>query len=260
MAEWLSPSYPHVMLEDAVLLARGVSPVELLRRQGADVTAAEAHRILSNVETARMVARHAAVNVIVDGLPLTSNSRDIAVARWLRAVWDRGDWNVLERRARRRPGAPDERMVDRLDEVDRHDLVRGSATGVRAVFDRVEQRWVAAQTAAALQDERVIATIPDGWRLPRCARFLTTRAALSREGREMEHCVGGYASMVEDGRCVIVALDVRGHRATAELSTHGAVVQLKGPRNQEPHELCRRAAAVISRRLARGSSPVRNGG
>src|SRR5690606_11067515 len=94
---------------------------------------------------------------------------------------------------------------------------------------------------------------PKGWHLLRCMRHLATPAALAAEGSEMLHCVAGYDRAVESGQSVILSITVREHRSTVELRPNGEVLQHKGRRNSDPHDLCKKALNVflIRNRLMR---------
>ena len=54
---------------------------------------------------------------------------------------------------------------------------------------------------------------------------MRTPAELAREGKEMDHCVGGYAGAVERGQCHILAIKTRQGRSTVELSPRLVVLQ-----------------------------------
>jgi hypothetical protein len=98
-----------------------------------------------------------------------------------------------------------------------------------------------------------LAATPHWWKPARCARLLMSAAELAVEGKVMQHCVAGYAGYVRRGESVIVALNVCEHRSTVELDRAGHVRQHKGFGNNEPHELCRRALAVLQTRWLKGA-------
>lgn len=65
---------------------------------------------------------------------------------------------------------------------------------------------------------------------------LTSAAALNREGRLMQHCVGSYAKKVEANHTTIYSLrDARNvPHVTVELTTNGGIAQIKGKQNHPP--------------------------
>jgi len=120
---------------------------------------------------------------------------------------------------------------------------------VDAAFERAAARAGAKWLDQARSDHRVLQSLPRGWRLYRCMRHLCTPAMLVREGESMSHCVGSYASAVEGGQSVILALNVTGHRSTAEITPSGRVLQHRGPHNSDPHPLCQRVLERFLRRI-----------
>lgn len=66
--------------------------------------------------------------------------------------------------------------------------------------------------------------------------------ALNREGKEMQHCVGSYADLVDDGETTIYSLrdSSNNPHVTIEM-TRGEVLQIKGKQNREPIEKYHRA-------------------
>lgn len=243
LAAWLAPSYPRVSEEQAARLARGETPVELSNGQ---LTKKEAHLWL-------LSGGGDPLAWLCQRLPAGSPPvRSFAVARWLIDVHRRGAWEALTReRVIHGPAGQriTVRYLDRVDEIQDADLVRGPATGVDAAFVRAAARFGEEWLAQARGDHRVLQPLPRGWRLYRCMRHLCTPAALVREGEQMRHCVGSYVSAVESGQSVILALNVTGHRSTAELSPSGRVLQHRGPGNSDPHPLCERALGRFLRRI-----------
>jgi hypothetical protein len=209
----LSPSYPKVTWEQSVRLCRGESPVQL---SGGILTRAEAHAWLNargDIEPVEWLCS-------VHFLP---HVRSIAIARWLLSVKQRGHWDALIREHEFAGPAGQRlmaRFIDRVDEIQDVDLDRGATTGVERAFNRAANR----------------------------VRHLCTPAALVREGEEMHHCVAGYEDAVSRGQSVILAISVRGHRSTVELSAQGRILQHRGPRNADPHPLCH---AVMQRFMSR---------
>lgn len=246
-SRWLAPGYPRLPLPMAARIARGEAPVSIAASVDPDarLTRAEAHAWCSAGAPQNVLAWWCERG----NLPAV---RSWAVARWLRAVADRGDWHSLTRERTIRGPAGAEAIVaylDRVDEIQDCDLVRGPRTGVDPAFERAAERCGEAWMAKARQDHRVLAGLPVGWRLfPRCMRHLATPAQLAREGDEMGHCVGGYAPAVESGRSVIIAIRVGEARSTVELDRSGRVLQHRGASNAEPHAVTRRALMVAARR------------
>ena len=242
-AAWLCPAYPAATLAQAARLCRGESPVQV---SGGQLTRREAHEWLSSapeLSPTEWLAR---------GLPAECHQlRSAAVVRWLYDVRRRGGWGQLER-ARTLHGPAGQtvrwRFLDRIDEIQDDDLVRGVRTGVEEAFEHAAERAGSAWLEQNRANHRVLASVPPRWKLYRSMRPLLTPAQLIREGEEMHHCVGGYASAVEQGQSVILALSVVGHRSTVEMTPDGRVLQHRGPRNEPPHPLCER---VLDRFLRR---------
>lgn len=243
LSAWLAPSYPMVSEEQAARLARGETPVQLSDGQ---LTKKEAHLWL-------LGGGGEPLDWLCQRLPAGCPPvRSFAVARWLLDVHRRGAWGALTRE-REIPGPAGQRVVvrylDRVDEIQDADLVRGPATGVDAAFERAAARAGAKWLDQARSDHRVLQSLPRGWRLYRCMRHLCTPAALVREGESMHHCVGSYSSAVEGGQSVILAINVTGHRSTVELAPSGRVLQHRGPYNSDPHPLCQRVLERFLRRI-----------
>lgn len=137
------------------------------------------------------------------------------------------------------------RWIDRVDELKTEDL----RPSVRETFDRARAR-IMQETLQRLKYEekrqkKPLAKPPQWWRPLRCARLLSTPSELEAEGRVMRHCVATYSPKVRSGRSVIVAIDVRGKRSTAEIDRRTiGVIQHKGEGNYTPPELCQRALNV----------------
>ena len=245
---WLCPAYPNVTLAQAARLCRGESPVQV---SGGQLSRREAHEWLSTapeLPPTEWLAR---------GLPAECHQlRSAAVVRWLYDVRRRGGWGQLER-ARTLHGPAGQvvrwRFVDRIDEIQDEDLVRGVRTGVEEAFGHAAERAGASWIEQNRANHRVLASVPR-WRLYRNSmRPLVTPAQLIREGEEMHHCVGGYAAAVERGQSIIISLSVVGHRSTVEMTPDGRVLQHYGPHNESPHPLCQR---VLERFLRRNGLEV----
>lgn len=258
MFEWpnkyrgpLAPSYPKLHLPFAARVALGESVTDL----APCLTKAEAHEWASlegyTMPQEWLCNRH--------DIPYV---RDIEVARWLIACkTDAPRWEALhrERRLERDGFVRTFCYLGRVDEIEPCDLVHGTRTGVETVMRRAAERFTQNHLAQYEQDQRTLTPVPSWWRPVRCATLLRTPAALVAEGRELRHCVGVYAPMVERGESVIVALRVpewrdgvtTWHRSTVEMTPDGSGVrQHFGEGNEEPSALCQRALAVIQLRRA----------
>lgn len=244
----LTPTYPAISRALARRLVRGETPVEL---SGGILNRREAHAwLLGGAGQEPLV-------YLSSTLPAgTPPVRSAAVVRWLQAVKARGDWSSLTR-MRTFPGpggqATQARYLDRVDEIQDADLPRGPGTGVHAAFESAALRHGDAAMRDQEDDHRVLTGLPRGWRLFRNSmRLLCTPAQLVREGRDMSHCVGGYADIVREGRSVILAIRVRTrgdeHRSTVEIAPNGRVLQHRGPNNADPHPLCERVLEAFIRR------------
>jgi hypothetical protein len=241
----LSPAYPHIPEDLAERIVRGETPAQLAN---GELTPAEAHNWLSTFD------RHN------ETYPLTwfasrhslGQVRSFAVARWLVSVRQRGDWPLLTKeRAFRGPAGEtiEVRFADRIDEIQDEDLVPGgSRTGVVTAFERTAQRVTSGHMERLARDHRVLHAAP-AWQFGSKLRPLTTPAALVAEGRDMGHCIGGYASAVESGQSVILSVNVFGFRSTVELSPEGRVRQHYGSHNASPPSPCRRVIDRFLRRL-----------
>ena len=255
LSAWLAPEYPRVSLDQARLLRRGQSPMQLARAADpqCEFARSEAHRWLTEAPAAAPLAWLAS-SLGAPGL------RSWLVAAWLRRVLGHPAEREALRREREFRGPAGQtvrvRFADRLDEIQDEDLDRGPATGVQRAFERAAARYGEAHLAGLAKDFRVLSAPPE-WRLGTRVRCLTTPAALVAEGREMRHCVGGYASAVERGQCVILAIATRGHRSTVEISPAGQIRQHKGPSDGHPHPAC---AAALRSFLRRNGLPSDDGG
>jgi hypothetical protein len=241
LADWLAPEFPACSLEQAKAIRRGKAPREVAKMadSSADFTRAEAHAWLTEAPAEsplRWLCCRAGVPVM----------RSWVLARWaIRVSADPIEGEAL-RRERTYPGPAGQivraRWADKLDEVQDCDLVRGPRTGVSAAFEAAAQRFGAAWLERESRDQRILAPAPS-WRLLQgracsAASWLLTPADLVREGSEMGHCVGGYASAVERGQSSILALDIRGARATIELRPDGSVAQFFGAGDKQPPQVC----------------------
>ena len=62
-------------------------------------------------------------------------------------------------------------------------------------------------------------------------RFLETVGAIRQEGRDMNHCIGGYAQAAVDGNSFLFSVLHQGQRASVEVDLLGRVRQSYGPAN-----------------------------
>jgi hypothetical protein len=63
--------------------------------------------------------------------------------------------------------------------------------------------------------------------------FLSTAGAVREEGSTMQHCVASYAKRAVEGRCYLFHIEYEGDHATAEITEHGKLKQIHGPKNQD---------------------------
>jgi len=244
---FLTPAYPAISVEQAVRLFKGETPVQV---SGGVLTKAEAHAWLS--DGGPHLPTWLAARLGLEGLP---HLRAAEVVRWLAEVKRRGGWGQLTReRVAHGPAgeAATYRYLDRIDEIQVEDLAEGVRTSVQAAFERAATRFGEAWQTEAYKDHRILASAPRWW-TPPCMSWLLTPHALVVEGRELKHCVGGYAPAVQGGRCFIAAITVRDgegkvHRSTVELSPEGSVLQHRGESNAGAPLLCQRAVEVFLRR------------
>jgi hypothetical protein len=258
--EWLTPQYPALPREQALLIAAGRrTPVEL---SDGILTSKEAHRWCvegAYIEPTSWLQDHLCPDLIAE---TGTRLRDHRVVRWAAEVFrDTPRYNAL---VRQRPlhGHPQEgavfRFSDKLDELVPADLCES----VEETFQRAAERVGTAWMETHVQDGRILNSMPHGWpRLPRGARALWSNAELIREGEQMQHCVGGYGHAVEGGTSVIVALHTRHGRSTVEFSRQsGGIRQHRGRANgaaPHRHEQWSRAyAARIDRMERQGSTGI----
>lgn len=242
-AAWLCPAYPRATLAQAARLCLGESPVQI---SGGQLSRREAHEWLSTFP------EYSPTEWLARGLPAECRQlRSVAVVRWLYDVRRRGGWGQLEKeRVLHGPAGQTVRwrFLDRIDEIQDMDLVRGVRTGVEEAFERAAERAGSAWLEQNRGNHRVLASVPRWKFYHNSMRPLLTPAQLIREGEELHHCVGGYAAAVEQGQSVIISMSVIGHRSTVEMTPDGRVLQHYGPRNEPPHPLCERVLDKFLRR------------
>jgi len=184
----------------------------------------------------------------------------VPVARWLVAVMRDPVRREALTREREERGPHGE--IARFKFSDRLDLLRDSdlRDSVLETFTRMVRRLTAARARLQRKKGEPLAAPPHWWRPMRGARLLLSEADLAIEGQEMRHCVGFYGPYVKEGRSVIVALNILGHRSTAEIERATMYVrQHMGPENKRPHPLNVKALAVYMRRWQSGlrQNPLR---
>ena len=231
----ICPTYPNLRMEVATRIAMGTSPVAISNNL---LTRKEAHQWLLAGGPAMIepnVIRESVIRWLVRSLPLGDYlPRNPVVARWLVHVYTRGGWGSLVR-VRRFPGNRTVSYFSILDEIIPEDLDRGISTGVERAFERAFGRARVSQGEEE-EDHTVLCKNPFQ-QLPKWIRLLTTPAELVEEGRFMDHCVGGYASSVEEGECLILSIASTHGRSTVEIRWEEDgwwVSQHKGYHNTPP--------------------------
>lgn len=241
----LFPQYGTLTLEQLNALIEGQTPVQI---SGRVLTAAEAHEWLCTEPyntpleylVARMRRKTGNKQLVV---------RSVLVSRWLERIHERGQWVQLTRtRTNRVPGVGEQqfRFLDVLDEIQDVDLVNGVATGINRAFENASARLRAVKEGEWRKDDAPLAPLPT-WRIGKYAMWLTTNAALVKEGDEMGHCVGTYGYAVSSRQSAILSLSIHGHRSTVEISPTGVVRQHMGAGNQSPPPQCARLLQTILR-------------
>ena len=206
------PTYPNLSVEVAGRVAFGTSPVAISNNL---LSRKEAHQWLlagGPVALKEWSISDSVIEFLTQDLGLRGFvPRNVEVARWLVHVHTRGAWSALLK-IHRFPDGRTFRYLNLLDEIIPEDLDRGISTGVERAFERSRQRF--AQVNA--EDHRTICSNPFRY-LPKWISLLTTPAGLAMEGRIQDHCVGGYASQVEEGECLILSIVSSHGRSTVEV-------------------------------------------
>lgn len=230
----LAPAFPTVTLAIARRLALGESPVQIA---GGALTRAEAHEWLSGG------AQQSVEELLSERVGCTLGReiklRSVRVLRWLETVAGcaRRRESLTRMRTAQAPGGQTREFsaLDILDEIQDADIVTGKDS-VTAVLERAAQRLGEAWMSLQMQDFRPLSPVPT-WakKLPHGVRLLNTPAALATEGKEMNHCVGGYSDAVSNGQSHILAINCgHGRRSTVELSPAMAILQHKAQGNGYP--------------------------
>ena len=245
---FVCPSYPKASPIFQAKIALGIArPIDLVP----GLTAHEAHEALTaGFADASQFLMGAKAGVAV-------RVASIAVARWVLAcMHDERNRALRTHHADRRPDGTvvEGTYLDRLDEVQEGDLVRGTATGVHAVFERANARTHERIRADLVRhvnegDFSFVQPFPVWWVPVRCATLLRTEYALREEGKAMRHCVGDYDEDVAAEEAFIVRIRVPRvmggtgvarmfWQSTAELNAFFTLAQHKGYANAEPHPMC----------------------
>jgi len=231
--------YPMIGEELAARLILGESPVDLA--DGA-LTRREAHAWLAAgaPPLGSWILREAAIPV--DAV------LDVRIALWLRDRWVHAEQRAALTHSRRQIVAGqilEGSYLEHVDALRAEDL----GTSVDDTYRRAAMRAAADMERALASHGEPLAPEPSWWRPVRCARLLRTGPDLVAEGRDMDHCVAGYAGAVRDRASVIVGLCVLGQRSTVELAPDIiSVRQHQGRSNSAPPALNVRALDVLLRR------------
>lgn len=248
--------YPQVIPTVARLLTLGKKPVELA---GPGVTRAEAHAWLQatggNIPFAEWVAQQLPGDLYfsppdVDEPSL--GSKHLPVIRWLTRQAEKGtEAKFVKERVLYGPAGETTPYTwsDWLPRLVPEDLVRGVNTRPEDAFAAMLAREKAENDKRMQQQYEAVAAVPSWARGVKGVRALVTPAALAREGREQDHCVGGYVEAVREGRSVILALKLDGERSTAEVSPDATTVfQHRGMNNATPSPALEALLADVLRR------------
>jgi hypothetical protein len=268
-ARGFCPAYPQVAREVQARLVLGHKPEKILP----GLTPAEARKALTvgydNTSTQKTAAawilrdfnrdRDASVTRITE---VANSVTSVPVARWLASVMSdkkRREALLTEHEERGVGGAVIRgRFIDRVDEIRPEDLPNGPKTSVRDAFQSAVARAYATWEKGSETDENRVISPPKWWKPVKYAKLVNTPGKLVREGREMSHCVGGpyYLDSVRRGQSVIVSFNIKGERATAQLSRDGTrILQYRGPHNREPAVILQRALNVLRRKHWRTIGP-----
>lgn len=210
------PSYPAVGEDIAAKLYLGINV-------GVGLTKKERHKWLESG------AKETEIQFLLKGTGL--EARSIKVARWLLKVLKNPEQKAALYKMRRE-GALSDHTID---------LIASDCTGgVNEALARRADRMAEQEFGA-----KELCEWPR-WlkRLGGRVSLLNSAVVLKREGAEMAHCVGGYASRVNSGNCFIVSIKAWGHRATVEYDINGNIVQIKGKANSKASDLCQLLAKL----------------
>jgi hypothetical protein len=245
LSRFLAPDFPGVSVSQSLQIAQGVSPMELSK---GTLSRHEAHDWL--LHNPQWSPTQYLCSKLKNWVP---EIRSVSVVRWLLAVEKRGGWQqLIKMRPVHGPAGQvgEFRFLDRVDEIQDEDLVRGPQTGVEEAFQHIAERMGAEWATKHRDDLKIISSCPRSWPRPyRAMRLLNTPSALVREGEEMGHCVGGYIDAVRRGQCYIFSVIVKGKRSTAEIGSKGTVLQHHGKGNGTPPRSNERVVNAWARRI-----------
>lgn len=242
-ADFLDSSYPNASADIQAKIVLGKKPTEIFK----GLTKAEAHEYLSSnykySEENWLLEKHGINGVSV---------RSVKVAKWLiNALKDPQRTNALKKHRIERGPYGEEIggcWLDRVDELKDCDLV----TSVEKTFANAGKRLMREVEREMSRKSEPLAPPPTWWKPARCATLLLSAAQLVQEGAQMHHCVATYAGYVKQKKSVIIALNVCGHRSTADIDRSNITIrQHRGMENNEPHELCKKALNVLVRRWSK---------
>ncbi len=226
---YLTPQFPLVDVSTAQKITRGMTPRQI---SGGQLTKKEAVEWLTTspeLSPAEWLQRRL--------LPPERRSdalRDAKVVRWLAHAAQRSPEALSKRRPI--PGGPPVSLIEMIDEITGEDIRTGKDS-VPVVMTRARRRLEAVWLAEGKwSDKPLRPRTAWSFSLPPWMRLLNSELDLAREGKEMEHCVGSYASAVKRGQCHILSVHTPdGERSTLELSPDGRRIrQHKGPNNSRP--------------------------
>jgi hypothetical protein len=210
------PSYPNVDAKIAAKLFLGL-------KVGIGLTKKERHQWLEGG------AKETEIEFLLKGTGL--EARSIKVARWLLKVLNNPEQKAALYKVRR-DGTLSSHTIDLIDS----DCTSGVIEAIARRTDRMAEKEFGAEVLCE--------TPPWLNRLGGRVKLLDNAVALSREGSEMAHCVGGYASQVKSGKSFIVSIKAWGQRATAEFTPNAKLVQIKGKANSVAPKICEHLAKL----------------
>lgn len=249
LGAWLCPAYPYISEEWARRLVLGETPMDL--SEGI-LARKEAHEWL------QICPGRSPMQFLERGLPPDCPPlRTMALVRWVLRIMKKGQWPqmCLQRRVwdQEEHRFVLESRLQKLDEIEDADLIRGPETPLSLAFSTAKERMDRQRREAAEAENRILAPTPS--RVARalypCMRVLNSSALLVQEHREQNICTDTYVQKVEQGDSLVVSIRVGDHRSTLELSRDFRELQHKGYQNGIPPEMCRRVAERFMRRLNR---------
>jgi hypothetical protein len=129
-------------------------------------------------------------------------------------------------------------IIEHSDEIPKSLWIRNlDRISVKDAIQKSEEwtKWLAERDSAGWEEgEEIVKRTSDGFVVKR----LISVAALNREGKEMQHCVGSYADAVEDEHVTIYSLrdGSNNPHVTIEVDKEDNVQQIKGKQNNAPIE------------------------